>query len=144
MKFADLSVAHDSEYVFDLNRMTALTGSTGPYLQYAVTRIRSILRSASTAPTGRVSVAAPEERALALTLLDFGDVVLEVGTSLEPHRLCTYLIEVAQSFSSFYERCPVLKAEEPTRQGRLALCGLALGVLESGLCLLGIEAPERM
>jgi arginyl-tRNA synthetase len=144
VKFADLSVAHQSEYVFDLDRMTALTGSTGPYLQYAVTRIRSILRSAGGLPIGRVSVAAPEERALALTLLGFGDVVHDVGTTLEPHRLCTFLIEVAQSFSSFYERCPVLKAMEPTRTERLALCRLTVGVLETGLGLLGIEAPERM
>lgn len=93
---------------------------------------------------GRVSVGAPEERALALALIRFGDVVQEVGTTLEPHRLCTYLIEVAQSFSSFYEHCPVLKAGEPTRTGRLALCRLTLRVLETGLGLLGIEAPERM
>jgi len=143
VKFADLSVAHDSEYVFD-DRMTALTGSTGPYLQYAVTRIRSILRRAGASPIGPVSVTAPEERALALTLLRFGDVLQGVGTTLEPHRLCAYLIDAAQSFSSFYEHCPVLKADEPTRTGRLALCRLALGVLETGLGLLGIGAPERM
>lgn len=144
VKFADLSVAHDSEYVFDLDRMTALSGSTGPYLQYAVTRIRSILRSAAAPISGSASVAEPQERALALTLLRFGDVVEDVGATLEPHRLCTFLIEVAQAFSTFYEHCPVLKADEPTRTGRLVLCSLALGVLDTGLDLLGIEAPERM
>jgi arginyl-tRNA synthetase len=149
VKYTDLSVAHDSEYVFDLERMLALTGNTGPYLQYAAARVRSIFRSADREPStagtiAGISVAQPAERALALRLLDFGRVVVEVGAALEPHRLCGYLFELAQDFSSFYEQCPVLKADPTTRESRLALCALTLAVLEQGLDLLGIETPEQM
>jgi arginyl-tRNA synthetase len=145
VKYADLSVAHDSEYVFDLERMVALTGNTGPYLQYAAARVRSILRSAGDAVPGPVRLGEPSERALALALLGFGDVVVQVGDLLEPHRLCGYLFDLAQAFSAFYESCPVLNApDEATRGSRLALSRATLDVLETGLGLLGIEAPERM
>jgi arginyl-tRNA synthetase len=145
VKYADLSVAHDSEYVFDLDRMVALTGNTGPYLQYAAARVRSILRSAGDAVPGPVRLGEPSERTLALALLGFGDVVVQVGDLLEPHRLCGYLFDLAQAFSAFYENCPVLGApDEATRGSRLALSRATLDVLETGLGLLGIEAPERM
>jgi arginyl-tRNA synthetase len=145
VKYADLSVAHDSEYVFDLERMVALTGNTGPYLQYAAARVRSILRAAGNAVPGQVRVGEPSERALALALLGFGDVVVQVGDLLEPHRLCGYLFDLAQAFSAFYENCPVLAApDEATRGSRLTLARVTLEVLEAGLGLLGIAAPERM
>jgi arginyl-tRNA synthetase len=144
VKYADLSVAHDSEYVFDLDRMVALTGNTGPYLQYAAARVRSILRAAGETSPGPTIVGEPEEHALALALLGFGDVVVEVAGSLEPHRLCGYLFDVAQAFSGFYENCPVLHADDPTRASRLALCRTTLDVLVTGLDLLGISSPERM
>jgi arginyl-tRNA synthetase len=144
VKYADLSVAHDSEYVFDLDRMVALTGDTGPYLQYAAARIRSIFRAAEAAAGTAITVEEPAERALALELLGFGDVVAQVGATLEPHALCHYLFGLAQAFSGFYEHCPVLKADPETRASRLALCALTLDVLVPGLDLLGIETPERM
>jgi arginyl-tRNA synthetase len=147
VKYADLSVAHDSEYVFDLDRMVALTGNTGPYLQYAAARVRSILRAAESAAAaaGAVVVGDPAEHDLALALLGFGDVVAQVGDALEPHRLCGYLFELAQSFSVFYETCPVLGADdERTRASRLTLCRTTLDVLVTGLDLLGISAPDRM
>jgi arginyl-tRNA synthetase len=144
VKYADLSVAHDSEYVFDLDRMTALHGDTGPYLQYAAARIRSILRRAGQEPDATLVLTHPAERALALRLLDFGDVVAQVAAELEPHRLCSYLYELARAYSVFYEECPVLTAEPEVRASRLALCALTLAVLVQGLDLLGIEAPERM
>ncbi len=175
IKYADLSVAHDSAYVFDLDRMLALTGDTGPYMQYAAARVRSIFRSAGVDPgvgsaggTGGGTVAdsgadsaggtvadsgvvprsvvitEPAERALALHLIAFGSVVAQVGDALEPHRLCGYLYELAALFSSFYESCPVLKAEGPVRESRLALAALTLGVLEQGLALLGVETPQEM
>ncbi len=147
VKYADLSVAHDSEYVFDLDRMVSLTGNTGPYLQYAAARIRSIFRTADverTAATGPVQIVEPAERSLGLALLGFGDVVAQVGDLLEPHRLCGYLFELAQQFSSFYEHCPVLKADPGVRESRLALCATTLAVLDRGLDLLGIAAPEQM
>jgi arginyl-tRNA synthetase len=148
VKYADLSVAHDSEYVFDLDRMVALTGNTGPYLQYVVARIRSIFRQVGMDPGEQrapIVVGEPQERALALHLLGFGDVVAEVGDEYEPHRLCAYLFELAQLFSAFYENCPVLKAEtDAVRESRLALCAVVFRVMTTGLDLLGIEAPDQM
>ena len=113
IKYADLSTAHDSPYIFDWDRMISFRGNTGPYLQYATTRIRSIFRRAGIADTdapGPVQVAEPAERELALKLLGFGAVVTQVAESAEPHRLCAYLFEVASLFTGFYEQCPVLKA----------------------------------
>jgi arginyl-tRNA synthetase len=147
IKYADLSVAHDSEYVFDLARMVALNGNTSRYLQYAAARIRSIFRGAGIAAvevSAAIKILEPGERALALKLLSFGDVVSEVRSELEPHRLCTYLFDLAQTFSVFYEQCPVLKAEPQLRESRLALCALTMNALITGLDLLGIESPETM
>jgi len=146
VKYADLSVAHDSEYTFDFDRMVALQGNTGPYLQYAAARVRSIFRRAEEPVRGarRIAVAEPAERTLAIALLGFGEVVAQVGRDLEPHRLCGQLFDLAQAFTRFYEDCPVLKAEPDVRESRLGLCALTLGVLESGLGLLGILAPEQM
>jgi len=162
VKYADLSTARDSAYVFDWDRMISFRGNTGPYLQYATARIRSIFRRAGavsiTGPiagpiTGadpgirgsRVAVTAAPERALALRLLDFGAVVTGVGETAEPHRLCAYLFDVASLFTTFYEECPVLKAEpESLRARRLALCALTLRVLTEGLGLLGVPVPEQM
>ncbi|GGM80285.1 arginine--tRNA ligase [Thermopolyspora flexuosa] len=148
VKYADLSVSHDSEYVFDFDRMLALTGNTGPYLQYATARIRSIFRKGGIDPeqaTGAIRLGEPAERALALTLLGYPSVVEKVAEASEPHRLCTFLFELAQAFTGFYESCPVLTAEDPAvRESRLALSALTLRVLLQGLDLLGIEVPERM
>ena len=145
VKYADLSVAHDSEYTFDLDRMVSQVGNTAPYLQYAAARIRSILRKAGSPPDGSILQTEDAERDLMLALLGFGDVVAGVGATLEPHRLCTYLFDLAQTFTTFYDRCPVLKApDEEVRASRLRLCGVTLAVLEQGLALLGITAPERM
>ncbi len=148
VKYADLSVAHNSEYAFDFDRMLSLTGNTGPYLQYAAARIRSIFRRASLGPDlaiGPILIGQPTERALAVILLDFGSIVAEVGASLEPHRLCGYLFDLAQALTAFYEHCPVLKAEdEATRSSRLALIAVTLRVLTQGLDLLGVRSPERM
>ncbi len=150
VKYADLSTARDSAYVFDWDRMISFRGNTGPYLQYATARIRSIFRraggDADPALRGsRVAVTAGPERALALRLLDFGAVVTGVGETAEPHRLCAYLFDVASLFTAFYEECPVLKAEpESLRASRLALCALTLSVLSTGLGLLGVPVPDRM
>jgi arginyl-tRNA synthetase len=136
--------------VFDWDRMISFRGNTGPYLQYATARIRSIFRRAGAEADpdirgSRVAVTAAPERALALRLLDFGTVVTGVGETAEPHRLCAYLFDVASLFTAFYEECPVLKAEtESLRVSRLALCALTLDVLTKGLDLLGVPVPDRM
>ena len=149
VKYADLSVALDSEYIFDLDRMVPFRGNTGPYLQYATARIRSIFRKGRLDPEdapGPIMIGAPAERALALRLLGFGAAVELAGETAEPHRLCTYIFELASAFTTFYETCPVLKGDvEPAvRASRLALCALTLKTLVRGLDLLGIAAPERM
>jgi arginyl-tRNA synthetase len=151
VKYADLSTSRERDYVFDWDRMLAFDGNTGPYLQYAGTRIRSIFRRAGLDPGdpavagAPIALGDPTERALALRLLGFGEVVLSVADSLEPHRLCTWLFDLATAFTDFYERCPVLQADdEATRRSRLALSALTLRALTLGLGLLGIAMPERM
>ncbi|NUT47346.1 MAG: arginine--tRNA ligase [Saccharothrix sp.] len=146
VKYADLSTSRVKDYSFDVDRMVSLTGNTGVYLQYAHARIRSILRKAGDPDTAvdRTVALQPAERALALELDAYGSVLAEVATTLEPHRLCGYLYDLARAFTAFYEDCPVIKADEPVRGNRLALCRLTARTLGHGLGLLGIVAPERM
>ncbi|MFG2037930.1 arginine--tRNA ligase [Dactylosporangium sp. NPDC048998] len=145
LKYADLSTDRIKDHVFDFDRMLAFTGDTGPYLQYAHVRIRSIFRKGGAdAAGGAFAVADPAEHALAVELLGFPGVVEHVGETLEFHRLTGYLYGLATAFTAFFERCPVLRAPDPVRGGRLALCHLTARTLRTGLDLLGIEAPERM
>ena len=148
LKYNDLSNDRVKDYVFDWDRMLAREGNTAPYLQYAHARICSILRRAevdASAPTsGDVVIGEPAERNLALALLGFEPAVLAVAEAYAPHRLCTFLFELASTFTSFYEACPVLRAEEPVRSSRLVLCRMTASVLATGLGLLGIDAPARM
>jgi len=149
MKYADLSTDRIRDYVFDWDRMLAFEGNTAPYLQYAHARIRSIFRRAEIDADSVREVApsleTPEERQLALRLLSFDGAVQETAERYTPHRLCTYLFDLAQDFSAFYEACPVLKAEtDELKRSRLALADLTARVLAQGLSLLGIDAPEQM
>jgi len=144
--------------------MLALHGNTAPYLQNAYVRIRSIFRKNVVAPlsrggaeeagdsrrqsavatANRVTLAEPTELELAKRLCQFAEIVPQVLNDFRPNILANYLFELANSFHAFYEACPVLKAEEPARSSRLALCDLTGRVLQRGLQLLGIEVPERM
>jgi len=148
IKYADLSTSRDSAYIFDWDRMISFKGNTGPYLQYATVRIRSIFRKGGTdagTQRGPIVITAPAERELARKLLEFGAVVTQVADTAEPHRLSAYLFEVASLFTTFFEECPVLKADdEETRQSRLALCAAVLRVMTTGLGLLGVPLPDRM
>jgi arginyl-tRNA synthetase len=148
LKYGDLSVARDSSYALDFDRLLALTGNTGPYLQYATARIRSIFHRAGLEPdqvAGPILVAEGAERALALQLLGFGGAVRGTAATAEPHKLAGFLFDTASAFTTFYEQCPVLQAPEPSiRQSRLALSALTLRVLMTGLGLLGIPVPDRM
>ncbi|MEM1446391.1 MAG: arginine--tRNA ligase [Planctomycetota bacterium] len=149
VKYADLSNDRIKDYVFDWDRMLALEGNTSPYLQYSYTRIQSIFRKGGVSPEEvsgyAVAVQEPAERELVLKLSQFSATVASVGASLEPHRLCTYLFELATRYHRFYEACPVLKADDDaTKQSRLALCGLVAATIEAGLGLLGIGVVERM
>jgi arginyl-tRNA synthetase len=149
VKYADLANDRVKDYVFDWDRMLAFEGNTGPYLQYAHARIRSIFRRSEIDPASladaSIVLAEPAERALALELLGFPEVVATVVETLQPHRLATYAFDLAQAFTSFYEQCPVLRApDEATRTSRLALCDLTARTIARCLDLLGIEAPDRM
>ncbi|MCX7619328.1 MAG: arginine--tRNA ligase [Acidimicrobiales bacterium] len=150
IKYADLSSDRVNDYVFDWDRMLSFSGNTAPYLQGAHARVRSIFRKAGlnepaeTDPV-QVIIAHPAERALVRQLLMFDGAVQAVLDSLKPHRLCTYLFELAQGFATFYEECPVLRAEtEELRSSRLDLCDLTARVMKTGLDLLGIPAPDRI
>ena len=148
IKFADLSTDRARDYVFDWDRMLAFEGATGPYLQYAHARIRSIFRKLDVdhIPTsGALQLAHPAERALARHLVALPDAIESMMESYSPSKLCTYLYDLAQHFTGFYESCSVLNApNEATRASRLELCELTASTLRLGLDLLGIEAPERM
>lgn len=146
VKYADLSTERTKDYVFDIDRMLAFEGNTGPYTQFAHARIHSILRQAGryNLPEN-MQINTPEERALALQLLCFADIAVEVSESLLFHRLADYLFDLATLYSGFYTNCPVLKAEdEITRGSRLVLCQVTGQTLATGLSLLGILAPQQM
>ena len=149
VKYADLSTDRIKDYVFDWERMLAFEGNTSPYLQYAHARICSIFRKAGI-DRAAVRTLTPTldhvaERALALRLLQFDTAVWDTLEKYSPHRLCTYLYELASEFSAFYEHCPVLRADsEAQKMSRLALCDFTARVMEQGLSLLGIESPEQM
>lgn len=144
VKYADLSNHLARDYVFDLARMSATTGETGPYLQYAHARVCSILAQAPQQTYAVGTLSHPAEQRLALELTGFAPVVAKVADTLEPHHLTAYLYGLATALTGFYENCPVLKAEGEVRQTRLALCEATRRVLSRGLRLLGIEAPQRM
>jgi arginyl-tRNA synthetase len=147
VKYADLSTSPNRDYKFDLDQMVSLNGDTSVYLQYAYARIQSILRKA-----GEVRPAAhPEldlheaERALGLHLDAFGDTVFEAAAEYAPHKLTAYLYQLASLYTSFYDKCPVLKAETPEQvENRLFLCDVTARTLHRGMALLGIRTPERL
>jgi arginyl-tRNA synthetase len=164
VKYADLSQYRMTDYIFSWDKMLSLQGNTAPYLQNAYVRIRSIFRKADVAtPLGRgpspAGVSRPQsavattqqfvlnetaEIHLAKRLCQFAEVVPQVLSDFRPNILANYLFELANTFHSFYEACPVLKADESSRSSRLALCDLTGRVLQRGLELLGIKVPERM
>ena len=155
VKYADLSTNRITNYQFSFDRMLALSGNTAPYLLYAVVRIAGLARKggagADTAAGAAgaelpavLSFSEPQEWALVRELLKFDGVIAEVEEELLPNRLCSYLFELSQMFNRFYDQVPVLKAEEPARSSRLALCRLTTATLKLGLGLLGIPTLERM
>ncbi|MDQ3119263.1 MAG: arginine--tRNA ligase [Verrucomicrobiota bacterium] len=147
VKYADLSQYRMTDYVFSWDRMLSFQGNTAPYLQNAYVRIQSIFRKAGEQPADdadKISLSDAAEKVLAKRLCQFAEIVPTVLNDFRPNVLAHYLFELANSFHAFYEACPVLKSEEPTRSSRLALCHLTARVLKGGLNLLGIEVPEKM
>ncbi|MCP9801183.1 arginine--tRNA ligase [Synechococcus sp. RedBA-s] len=153
VKYADLSTNRNTNYQFSFDRMLALSGNTAPYLLYALVRIAGIARKggvgvgegdASGMFPDPLVFSEPQEWALARQLLALDTVIAEVEEELLPNRLCSYLFELSQVFNRFYDQVPVLKADEPARGSRLALCRLTADTLRLGLGLLGIPTLERM
>jgi arginyl-tRNA synthetase len=148
VKYADLMQHRLTDYVFSWEKMLSFQGNTAPYLQNAYVRIRSIFRKAAaegiSTESAPVTIADPAERALALQLLQFGEILHTVLEDQRPNLLCLYLYELADRFHRFYEACPILKSEGSVRSSRLALAGVTAEVLKTGLSLLGIGVPERM
>ncbi|MDC0834754.1 arginine--tRNA ligase [Geitlerinema sp. CS-897] len=148
VKYADLSQNRTSNYIFSYDKMLSLQGNTAPYLLYAFVRVQGISRKGAIdfENLGEVSMSLQEEPefVLAKHLLSLSEILDEVASELLPNRLCQYLFELSQKFNQFYDKCPVLQAEEPLRTSRLVLCDLSARTLKLGLSLLGIEVLERM
>ncbi|WP_371378246.1 arginine--tRNA ligase [Thalassotalea aquiviva] len=149
VKFADLSKNRTSDYIFNWQTMLSFEGATAPYLQYAYTRIQSIFKKANidlSATAQAIHIDAPQEKALAVKLLQFEEVLNAVISECTPNLLCNYLYELASLYMSFYEACPILKdgIDEQVKLSRLQLCQLIGKTLATGLDLLGIEVMERM
>ena len=149
VKYADLSKTRTNDYIFDWELMLRFEGNTGPYLQYAYTRVKSIFRKGKINELeleGKIDIQAEQEKALALKLMQFPEVVEQVAEEGYPHLLCTYLYDVASLYMTFYEACPILKdgVSEEEKNSRLLLCQHVAETIKSGLDLLGIEVMERM
>ncbi|ELV8696485.1 arginine--tRNA ligase [Vibrio fluvialis] len=148
VKYADLSKHRTTDYVFDWDNMLAFEGNTAPYMQYAYTRVASIFAKAGVSPdnlTGDIKITEEKEKALIAKLLQFEEAVQSVSREGQPHILCSYLFELAGQFSSFYEACPILIAEdESVKQSRLKLAALTAKTIKQGLSLLGINTLARM
>ena len=149
IKYADLSIDRNKNYVFDWDKMLSFDGNTAPYLQYAHARICSIFRKSSISRestfNSEILVVNDFEKSLSKSLIGFSESIDETINSYSPHRLAVYLHHLAQDFASFYENCPVLVSnDEAKMNSRLALCSLTARTLKTGLGLLGIETPENM
>ena len=150
VKYADLSQNRASDYVFSWDRMLALEGNTAPYMQYAYARVKSIFRKDESTDytdytdSNSIVLGEAAERALGVKLAQFPETVETVAGECLPNLLCGYLYELAGAFMSFYENCPVLKADDNTRASRLALCHLTAETIKKGLGLLGIQTIEQM
>ena len=151
LKYADVSQNRTSDYTFSYDKMLLMNGNTATYMQNSHARVSSIFAKAGVAPTdirrddSPIDLSQPAERALAVLLLRFGDALAEVEADYMPHHLTVHLFDLAKAYSTFYEECPVLKAESQARKvSRLKLCDLTARTIREGLDLLGIKAPERM
>ncbi len=145
VKYADLSKNRTSDYIFNWDTMLSFEGNTAPYLQYAYTRIQSIFRKAGTIDSSaNINLVEPAERQLASKLLQLSEAIEIVAKEGTPNLLCNYLFELAGNFMTFYEACPIMKADEDVKQSRLRLAQLTADTLKTGLDLLGIDVMERM
>jgi len=149
VKFADLSKNRTSDYIFNWKTMLSFEGATAPYLQYAYSRIQSISSKAlvdESAVKAIIKIIEPQEKALALKILQLEDVIDAVISECTPNLLCNYLYELASLYMRFYEACPILKEgiDVEVKNSRLALGQIIAKTLKQGLDVLGIEVMDRM
>lgn len=147
VKYADLSKNRTSDYIFSFEQMLSFEGNTAPYLLYAYTRVAGIFKRVEEMDlsTAKINLEHEKEKDLGNKLAQFGEILNRVVDKGQPHVLCGYLFELAGAFSSFYEACPVLAADnEDQKASRLLLAKLTANTLKKGLNLLGIETLERM
>ncbi len=151
LKYADLSQNRTSDYSFSYDKMLAMNGNTATYMQFAYVRVRSIFRrggidvEALRCSDAKIVLGHDAERSLARNLLRFSEALDSAMTDYRPHLLTAYLFELAESYSAFFEQCPVLKADTPEqRDSRLLLCDLTARTIHKGLELLGISVVEQM
>ena len=151
IKYADLSHNRTSDYVFSYDKMLTLEGNTATYMQYSYARVQSIFRRGQidvetlSGTGGRLQIAHPAERSLALAILRFAEALDEVVVDFRPNQLTAYLFELAKRYSTFFEQCPVLKAEsDAIRNSRLLLCSLTGRTIKQGMALLGIGVVDKM
>lgn len=151
LKYADLSQNRTSDYVFSYDKMLALNGNTATYLQYSYARVQGIFLRGGVDPealrqsAARIRLTVPDERQLALKLLGFAEAIDDVLADYRPNLLASYLYDLTKTFFTFYENCPVLKADSvPVRDSRLLLCDLTARTIRQGLDLLGIRVLDRM
>ncbi len=151
MKYADLSQNRESDYIFSYDKMLALNGNTATYMQYAYARVRNIFvkgdvdRDRLHESGAVITLAHPAERALGLALIRLSEALEASLEDYRPNQITTYLFEMSEKYSTFYQECPVLKAQTAAqRASRLLLCDLTGRTLKLGLSLLGIEVVEKM
>jgi arginyl-tRNA synthetase len=147
IKYAELQKNRTTDYVFDWDTMLSFEGNTAPYLQYAYTRIRSLFRKSGLAApdsNAEITLTEPQEAALALKNLQFSEALTQYLDDYQANILCNYLFELAGSFMTFYEHCPILGADADLKASRLRLSQITSETLSTGLNLLGIETVERM
>ena len=151
LKYADLSQNRTSDYTFSYDKMLLMNGNTATYMQYSYARVRSIFAKGGFDPAtvrssgAKIVLGQPAERALGLQILRLAEALAEVEAESMPHYLTGYLFDLAKAYSTFFENCPVLKAEtEALRDSRLLLCDLTARTIKLGLDLLGIQVVERM
>jgi len=150
IKYADLHHNRESDYIFNWDKMLSVTGDTATYIQYSYARINGIFRRGNVdldriRKEVELCLENPAERGLAIQILQYSEILEQVIKELKPNLLTDYLFGTANSFSTFYEKCPVLKEEnEELRYSRLFLCDLTSRILKHGLSMLGINTSEKM
>lgn len=161
LKYGDLSNAATKDYIFDIDKFTSFEGNTGPYILYTMVRIKSILEKYSSvtgisaaqvtdmASKGKIKISDiggnESEKKLKLQISAFSNNIAQAAAELAPHKVCSYLFELSNFFNSFYHENKIVTEEnDDKRNGFIALICLTLKLLETGIDLLGIEAPEKM